>query len=160
MAWEPTNANDVRLTVSTVQRNDKGDVEGTTPIGRSDRGGDVASIVVDSFSIDSSGSLDPLHGLSNSEALGMSQGNIEHEFSFTVMGEYYELLESVRRRGQESEGDPRSVELEIVAQWQGYRTILNGAFVEEKNSSVSDGETAEHEFSGYALRRDPREGSE
>jgi len=153
MAWEPTNANDVRLTVSKVERGDDGSVEGTTEIGAS------TSIVVDSFSIDSSGSLDPLHGLSNSEALGISQGNVEHEFSFTVMGEYYDLLESVRRRGQNTEGDPRSVELQIVAQWQDYRTILSGSYIEEKNSSVSDGETAEHEFSGYALRRDPREGS-
>lgn len=154
MAWEPTNANDVRLTVSVIERGDDGSVSGTTEIGAS------TSIVVDQFSIDSSGSLDPLHGLSNSEALGMSQGNIEHEFSFTVMGEYYELLESIRRRGQGTEGDPRSVELRITAQWQEYRTILSGAYVEEKNSSVSDGETAEHEFSGYALRRDPRENSE
>lgn len=152
MAWEPTNANDVRLTVSVVNRNDDGSVSGTTELGAS------TSIVVDQFSIDSGGNLDPLHGLSNSEALGMSQGNIEHEFSFTVMGEYYELLEGVRRRGQNTEGDPRSVELKVTAQWQGYRTILSGAYVEEKNSSVSDGETAEHEFSGYALRRDPRQG--
>ena len=149
MAWEPTNANDVRLVVSEVIRNDEGKEQETQELGES------TSVVVDQFSIDSSGSLDPLHGLSNPEALGMSQGNIEHEFSFTVMGEYYELLRDLRRRGDNSSGDPRSVELRIKAEWQGYRTVLNGAFVEEKNSSVSDGETAEHEFSGYALRRDP-----
>ena len=149
MAWEPTNANDVRLVVSEVIRNDEGKEQETQELGES------TSVVVDQFSIDSSGSLDPLHGLSNPEALGMSQGNIEHEFSFTVMGEYYELLRDLRRRGDNSSGDPRSVELRIKAEWQGYRTVLNGAYVEEKNSSVSDGETAEHEFSGYALRRDP-----
>jgi len=149
MAWEPTNANDVRLVVSEVIRNDEGKEQETQELGES------TSVVVDQFSIDSSGSLDPLHGLSNPEALGMSQGNIEHEFSFTVMGEYYELLRDLRRRSDNSSGDPRSVELRIKAEWQGYRTVLNGAYVEEKNSSVSDGETAEHEFSGYALRRDP-----
>jgi len=160
MAWEPTNANDVRLLVEKVERGGGEDGPTTTPIVQSNRGGEnIASIVVDQFSIDSGGNLDPLHGLSNEEALGMSQGNIEHEFSFTVMGEYYELLANVRRDGGETGGDPRSVELKITAQWQGYRTILSGAFVEEKNSSVSDGETAEHEFSGYALRRDPRQSS-
>jgi len=150
MAWEPTNANDVRLTVSTIKRNDEGDAFEFPEIGSS------ASIVVDSFSIDSSGSLDPLFGLSNSEALGMSEGNVEHEFSFTVMGEHYDLLNDIVQDSAEELNGPRSVELQIVAHWQDYRTVLVPARVEERNSSVSDGETAEHEFSGYALRRDER----
>jgi hypothetical protein len=155
MTWEPTNANDVRLTVSVARRDDDGSNPRAGP-----ELGSSASIVVDSFSIDSSGSLDPLHGLSNSEALGISQGNIEHEFSFTVMGEYYDLIENIRRDVADDSDDPRSIELFIVVQWQEYRTVLEGAYMEETNSSVSDGETAEHEFSGYALRRDPRQNNE
>jgi len=152
MSWEPTNANDVRLTVSVARRDDDGNNPRAGPtLGAS------GSVVVDQFSIDSSGNLDPLHGLSNVQALGMSQGNIEHEFSFTVMGEYYNLLQNIRRDAAEDSDDPRSIELFIVARWQNYRTVLEGAYIEETNSSVSDGETAEHEFSGYALRRDPRQ---
>jgi len=153
MTWEPTNANDVRLTVSTIKRNDLGEAYEFPEIGSS------ASIVVDQFSIDSSGNLDPLHGLSNSEALGMSEGNIEHEFSFTVMGENYSLLNDIVQDSSDELGGTRSVELQIVIHWQNYRTVLVPARVEERNSSVSDGETAEHEFSGYALRRDDRQGS-
>jgi hypothetical protein len=157
MAWEPTNANDVRLTVSVARRDDDGSNPRAGPTLGASESGSAASIVVDQFSIDSSGNLDPLHGLSNVQALGMSQGNIEHEFSFTVMGEYYNLLQNIRRDAQDDSDDPRSIELFIVVQWQDYRTVLEGAYIEETNSSVSDGETAEHEFSGYALRRDPRQ---
>jgi len=153
MTWEPTNANDVRLTVSTIERNSEGAPSNFPEIGSS------ASIVVDQFSVDSSGSLDPLHGISNSEALGMSEGNIEHEFSFTVMGENYDLLNDMVQDSSDELNGTRSVELQIVVHWQNYRTVLVPARVEERNSSVSDGEAAEHEFSGYALRRDDRKSS-
>lgn len=149
MSWEPTNANDVRLTVYRVIRNDDGSVSETPEVAAS------ASIVVDEFSIDTTRNIDPLHGISNPEALGMSRGNVEHEFSFTVMGEYYELLNQINNQNSESGGVP--YELQIRAQYQEYRTVLFGAYIEENNHTVSDGSAAEHEFSGVARSRGDRQ---
>jgi len=146
MAWNPTNANDVRLIVNRVERDGNGNVQDTPEIGQS------TSIVVSEFNLDSSETLSGLHGISNPEALGISRGNKEHEFDFTVEGEYYELLRDV------AEDDGRAAELQIVAQYQEYRTVLEGAYIGEKSSGITDDEAASHEFGGMARKRDDREG--
>jgi len=149
MAWEPTNANDVRLTVSRVERDDSGSVTNTVSVAES------ASVVVDEFSIDTTKDQTLLHGISNYEALGRSLGNIEHEFSFTVMGEDYAILSEI---SETIDGNGPPSELQITVQYQGYRTVLTGAGIGEVGDTVSDGEAAEHEFAGMARKRRDKQG--
>jgi len=147
MAWNPTNANDVRLTIHSVTRNDEDGTVSETP-----EIGDSASIVVSEFNLDTAENLNGLHGISNPEALGITRGNQEHEFDFTVEGEYYDLLSDIITN------DGRAAELQIIVQYQQYRTVLNGAYIGDKSSGIADDEAASHEFGGMARTREDVEG--
>jgi hypothetical protein len=144
MTWEPTNANDVRLTVSQVERNDNGDREGTTTIAN------TAQIVVDDFSIDTDEDMSALSGITNVEGIGVSQGDVGHEFSFTVQGEDAELFAGL------ASDNGRAVELEIIATGDRYKDTLTKAYAGTRNYSGTSGDPTEFEVEGIALSRNPR----
>lgn len=142
MAWNPTNANDATLIVSRVLRDDSGTRTGTTELA------DTSAVVVDDFSIESDEDLESLSGIGNPEALGVSRGDIDHTFSFTIQGEDAELFE-----GLVSENG-RAVELEIIVKLEDYTDKLTGAYAGTRNLSGSSGDPVEFEVEGMATGRD------
>jgi hypothetical protein len=148
MVWNPTNANDVSLVVSQVERDENGTRTGATTIA------DTASIVVDEFSIDSDEDLEGLSGVGNPEALGISQGDVEHSFSFTVMGEDATLFQKL------ASDDGRAVELEIIVRMDDYKDKLTGARAGTRALSGSSGDATEFEVSGIATGRSPGDNTE
>lgn len=144
MPWNPTNTDDVTLVVSQVERDDTGARTGTTEIV------DTAAIVVDDFSIGTEEDLEGLSGIGNAEPLGISQGDIEHSFSFTVQGEDAELF-----TGLASGEEGRANELEIIVQAEDLRDKLTGAYAGTRNLTGSSGDPLEFEVEGMATGRDP-----
>jgi len=144
MVWYPTNANDVTLIVSQVQRDDTGTRTGTSELANTN------AITVDDFSIDTEEDMEGLSGIGNAEALGISKGDIEHSFSFTVQGEDAELF-----NGLASNDTGRAVELEIIVSMEDYKDKLTGAWAETRNVSGSSGDAVEYEAEGIATGRDP-----
>lgn len=142
MAWNPTNANDVELIVSRVERDDSGSRTGATTLA------DTSRIVVDEFSIESDEDLSGLSGVGNPEALGVSRGDVEHSFSFTVQGEDAELFKNL------ASDDGRANELEIIVRLQDYKDKLTGARAGTRNLSGSSGDAVEYEAGGIATGRD------
>jgi len=142
MAWTPTNANDVRLVVSRVERDETGTRTGTTQIAS------TAAIVVDDFSIDTEQDMDGLSGVGNFNPQGVSKGDLEHTFSFTVQGEDDELFGNLAA----TNGDAN--ELGIVIQMDAYRDKLAGAYAGTRSLSGSSGDATEYEVSGMARSRD------
>lgn len=141
MSWNPTNANDVRLVVSQVERDSSGSRTGTTEIAA------TASIVVDDFSIDSEQDMDALSGVGNFNPQGISLGDLEHTFSFTVQGEDAELFGAIAGANNSAE------ELEIIVQMEDYRDKLEGAYAGTRSLSGSSGDPTEYEVSGMARNR-------
>ena len=144
MTWNPTNTDDVTLIVSQVIRDDSGSRTGTTELANTN------AIVVDDFSIDTEEDLEALSGISNAEALGITRGDIEHNFSFTVQGEDAELF-----NGLASDDDGRAVELEIILRAEDYKDKLTGAYAGTRSVSGSSGDAMEYEAEGIATGRDP-----
>lgn len=143
MAWNPTNADDVTLIVSRVLRDDSGSRTGSTDIA------DTSAIVVDDFGIETSEDLEGLSGIGNAEALGISQGDIEHSFNFTVQGEDARLFNLLASE------DGRAAELEIIVKMEDYTDKLTGAYAGTRNLSGSSGDPVEFEVEGIATGRDP-----
>lgn len=146
MTWYPTNTDDVTLIVSEVLRDDSGSRTGSTEIAN------TSAIVVDDFSIETEEDMEALSGIGNAEALGISKGDIEHSFSFTVQGEDAELF-----NGLASNSDGRAVELEIVVKAEDYKDKLTGAWAGTRNVSGSSGDPLEFEAEGVATGRSPGE---
>lgn len=142
MAWNPTNADDVNLVVSEVTRDSSGSRTGTIRIAN------TSAVVVDDFSIETEEDLEALSGIGNWEALGISQGDVEHSFSFTIQGEDAEVFQSFA-------SDGRAVELEIRVQMDEYQDKLTGAYAGTRNLSGSSGDPTEYEVEGIAKGRDP-----
>lgn len=147
MTWNPTNANDVTLIISQVQRNDDG-----TRVGANDIGSTLA-IVVDDFSIDTAEDLEGLSGVGQRTPQGISRGDIEHEFSFTVQGEDADLFNGLTKKGDS--GNQTAAELEIIVKMEDYKDTLTGAFAGTRNLSGSSGDPMEYEASGMATGRNP-----
>lgn len=143
MTWYPTNANDVTLIVSEVERDDDGTRTGSTTIGTSN------AIVVDDFTIGTEEDLEGLSGIGNARALGISQGDIEDSFEFTVQGEDAELFQNL------AASNGRANELEIIVRMDDYRDKLTGAFAGTRELSGSSGDPVEYAVSGIATGRDP-----
>lgn len=141
MPWNPTNANDVTLRVTRIAED--GDEETLV---------DTGAIVVDEFSIESEEDLESLSGVGNIEALGISRGDVEHSFSFTVQGEDADLFQSLAT-GQTDADDTRSVELEILAMFDQVNIALDGAYAGTRNVSGSSGDAIELEVEGLATGR-------
>lgn len=141
MAWNPTNANDVTLIVSVVERDDSGARIGTAELVSTN------AVVVDDFSIETDEDLEGLSGVGNPEALGISRGDIEHTFNFTVQGEDTELMTEV------ANDEGRANELEILAKFESVNIVLEGAYAGTRNTSGSSGDPIDNEFEGMATGR-------
>lgn len=142
MAWNPTNADDVTLIVSRVIRDDSGTRTGTAELAN------TSAIVVDDFSLESDEDMEALSGVGNAEALGVSRGDVEHSFSFTVQGEDATLFSNIASE------DGRSVEMEIVLSAEDYTDKLTGAYAGTRTISGSSGDPIEFEVDGLATGRD------
>jgi hypothetical protein len=142
MTWNPTNANDVSLVVSEVNRDDSGTRNGVSEIGT------TSTVVVDDFSIGTEEDLTSLSGVGNPEALGISQGDVEHSFSFTIQGEDANLFSSLA-----SDSTGQATEIEIVVTLESYTTTLTGAYAGTRNLSGSSGDAVEYEVEGVAKSR-------
>lgn len=143
MTWYPTNANDVTLIVSEVIRDDDGNVDERTRIASS------ARIVVDDFTIGTDEDIEGLSGLGNARPLGVSQGDIEDTFEFTVQGEDADLFTSLA-----SDDDGRANELEIIVRMDDYRDKLTGCRAGTRELSGSSGDPVEYQVGGIATGRD------
>jgi hypothetical protein len=144
MTWYPTNTDDVTLIVSQVLRDDSGTRTGTAELAN------TSAVVVDDFSIDTEEDMEALSGVGNAEALGISKGDIEHNFSFTIQGEDAEVF-----NGLASNEDGRAVELEIIFVAEDYKDKLTGAYAGTRNVSGSSGDPLEFEAEGVATGRTP-----
>lgn len=144
MPWNPTNTDDVTLIVSEVLRDDTGARTGSTELAN------TSAIVVDDFSIETEEDMEGLSGIGNAEALGISKGDIEHSFSFTVQGEDADLF-----NGLASDDTGRAVELEIIVKMENYKDKLTGAYAGTRNVSGSSGDPIEFEAEGITTGRDP-----
>lgn len=144
MPWNPTNTDDVTLIVSQVIRDDSGSRTGSVELANTN------AIVVDDFSLDTEEDMEALSGIGNAEALGISRGDIEHNFSFTVQGEDADLF-----NGLASDENGRAVELEIILSAQDYKDKLTGAYAGTRSVSGSSGDAMEFEAEGIATGRDP-----
>lgn len=149
MTWNPTNADDVALVVSQVNRDSSGSRTGTSEIANTN------AIVVDDFSIETEEDLEVLTGVGNATADGqaaggVSKGDIEYSFSFTVQGEDAEVFNALV-----SDDTGRAVELEIVALFEDYKDKLVGAYAGTRNISGSNSDPTEFEVEGVATGRDP-----
>jgi hypothetical protein len=145
MTWNPTNANDVQLIVSRILRDELGSRTDEREIA------ETGSIVVDEFSIDSDEDLEGLSGIGNPEALGISRGDVEHSFSFTVQGEDAELFNELASL------NGRANELEILVRMEDYKDKLVQAYAGTRSLSGSSGDATEYEVEGIAVSRDPGE---
>jgi len=144
MTWNPTNTDDVTLIVSQVIRDEAGTRTGAAEMANTN------AIVVDDFSIDTEENMEALSGIGNAEALGISRGDIEHTFSFTVQGEDAALFNSLT-----SNEDSRAVELEIILRAEDYKDKLTGAYAGTRSVSGSSGDAMEYDAEGIATGRDP-----
>ena len=145
MPWNPTNTDDVTLTVSQVFRDESGTRDGAPR-----ELANTNAIVVDDFSIDTEEDLEALSGVGNAQALGISRGDIEHNFSFTVQGEDADLF-----NGLVSEEDGTAIELEIILRAQDYMDKLTGAYAGTRSLSGSSGDAIEFKVEGIATGREP-----
>jgi hypothetical protein len=146
MAWNPTNANDVTLIVSVVERDDTGSRTGTTQLAN------TASLVVDDFSLDTDENLEGLRGVGNRVPQGISRGDLEHQFSFTVQGEDADLLTGLTESST-SDANSTAKELEITAKFEQVNITLTGAYAGTRNVSGSSGDPIELEVEGMATKR-------
>lgn len=136
--WNPTNANDVTLRVTVVD--DEEDIL------------DSGAIVVDEFGIDTEEDLEGLTGVGNVNALGISRGDVEHSFNFTVQGEDADLFQNLAT-GEDENGDTRSNRLQLLAIFDTVQIELDGAYAGTRNVSGSSGDAIELEVEGIAMRR-------
>jgi hypothetical protein len=143
MTWYPTNADDVTLIVSEVIRNEDGSRSGSTEIANTN------AITVDDFTIGTEEDLTGLSGVGNANPLGVSQGDIEHSFDFTVQGEDAEVFNSL---AEDDSG--RAKELEIIAKAEDYKAKLVGAYAGTREFSGSSGDPVEYAAEGIATGRD------
>ena len=142
MTWYPTNANDVTLIVSVVNRDESGSRTGTTTLA------DTSAVSVSDFTLGTEEDLSGLGGIGNPEDLGISQGDIEHTFSFTVEGEDAEVF-----NGLASDEDGRAVELEIIVKMEDFKSKLTGAKAGTRELSASSGDPIEYDVEGMSTGR-------
>ncbi|AGF91199.1 hypothetical protein HAPG_00013 [Halorubrum phage GNf2] len=142
MTWYPTNANDVKLIVSVVNRDESGSRTGTTRLA------DTSAVSVSDFTLGTEEDLSGLGGIGNPEDLGISQGDIEHTFSFTVEGEDAEVF-----NGLASDEDGRAVELEIIVKMEDFKSKLTGAKAGTRELSASSGDPIEYDVEGMSTGR-------
>jgi len=143
MTWYPTNTDDVTLIVSEVSRNEDGSRAGSTEIAN------TSAITVDDFTIGTEEDMTALSGVGNATPLGISQGDVEHSFDFTVQGEDATLFNDLAENNS-----GRAKELEIIARAEDYKAKLVGAYAGTREFSGSSGDPVEFAVEGIATGRD------
>lgn len=134
-----TNANDVTLTVSAPTGGDA-DVNATAgPDGR---------LVVNDFSLTHSVDLTSHSGIGRNAPKGISIGDIEYEWEFTVQGEDVDLFTGI----VSDDGIP--LEINMTAYMRDTQVGITGAFTEEDAIEGTSGDVAEMTFSGMATGMD------
>lgn len=131
---EILNANQVDLVI----KSDAGDVEATN----------MARIVVDDFNFTFEEDNEPLSGVGNAKPVGITRGDMEYSFSFTVQGEDGELLETV------ATDDGRSRQIEFVATGDSFTVKMVGGFLTSLSYDGSSGDAVEWAAEGVASDAD------
>ena len=132
---EITNANDVRLVIKAAGEDD---------IGLTDR----ARIVVDDFNFTIEEDNEPLSGVGNQRPVGITRGDLEYTFSFTIQGEDGDLLQTIAtRRG-------RSREIEFVATGRAFVVKMMSGYLTSLTYDGSTGEAVEWAAEGVAMSAD------
>jgi hypothetical protein len=149
MSWNPTNANDVTLIVSVVERGESGSRSGPTELVN------TGAVVVDDFSIETEEDLEGLSGIGNRTPQGISKGDVDHTFSFTVQGEDGVLFQQIAE-GEDGSVDSgtQSRELELTARFESIDIELSGAWAGTRNISGSSGDAIEYEVEGMATNKE------
>lgn len=135
---EITNANDVRLVIKAA------DVSGEVAMT------DAARIVVDDFNFTIEEDNQPLSGVGNQNPVGITRGDIEHSFSFTLQGEDGDLLETVATQ------EGRSREIEFTATGRVFVVKMMSGYLTSLSYDGSTGEAVEWSVEGVAMRAEVR----
>jgi hypothetical protein len=144
--WTPTNADDVTLIIEAVDRS--GNTRNTSNILTGDEPVSGA-VVVDDFSISAEEDLEALSGVGQHKPKGISKGDIEYSFSFTVQGEHADLFNKL------ATADGTAQEMDIIVKMDTYQDKLISAYAGTRDVSASNGDPVEYEAEGIALDRDP-----
>jgi len=143
MTWYPTNANDVQLNISRVERDESGSRTGSTEVAS------TALVVVDEFNLDEEEDLEGLSGVGRRTPKGISKGDIEYSFDFTIQGEDAEVFEGI----VDTDNENTAQELEIVALFEELEIELAGVWAGTRNVSASSGDPTEMEVEGMATEK-------
>lgn len=133
---EITNANDVRLVVRAVG--------GGSNIGLTDR----ARIVVDDFNFTIDEENEALSGVGNHTPVGVTRGDVEYGYSFTIQGEDGDLLETI------ATSNGRSREIEFVATGRTFVVKMASGYLTSMSYDGSSGEAVEWSIEGIAVTAD------
>lgn len=135
---EITNANDVQLTV-TPRDGTRFDLTqaSETPTG--------ARIAVDNFNFTFTEDNQLVGGVGNHTPVGITRGNVEYEFSFTVMGEDGSMLGAVAL------DDGRAREIEFLAVTEQGTVKMTVGYLTSLSYDGSDGEAVEYSVEGVAV---------
>lgn len=139
--WNPTNANDVTIIVRQAQADATGGASIT----------ETGSAVVDDFSIDTEEDLESLSGVGNNVPQGISAGDIEYSFSFTLQGEDGDVVTGLVKN--DSGKALEAVALDIQALFDTVSITLEEAYAGTRNISGSSGDPTEMEVEGIAKRK-------
>lgn len=135
---EITNANDVRLVVRAVGVDDG--------IGLTDR----ARIVVDDFNFTIEEENEALSGVGNHTPVGVTRGDVEYTYSFTVQGEDGDLLQTI------ATSNGRSREIEFVATGRTFVVKMASGYLTSLSYDGNSGEAVEWAVDGLAVTADLR----
>lgn len=134
MAEIITNANDVDLVITHAS-------------GRTSSA--MSRVVADDFSLSRDADIELMSGVGNHLPTGISKGDVEFSFSFTLQGAYSEVMTGIA----EGDGMP-TICSSIMARDTntGYTHKLMTCVVETDTFSGTSGEATEMEVEGLAVR--------
>lgn len=129
---EITNANDVRLVVKTGQNGD---------LGLTDR----ARIVVDNFNFTVDEDNEGLSGVGNHTPVGVTRGDVEYSWSFSIQGEDGDLLRAIAL------DNGRSREIEFLAKGRSFTVKMGSGYLTSLSYDGDSGEAVEWSAEGMAV---------
>lgn len=138
---EIRNANEVSLTIKAVG------IDGSLYMT------DRARLVVDDFNFTISEDNQSLSGVGNHTPVGVTRGNVEYEFSFTLMGEDGELLSTIATE------NGRSREIEFTASTDSFVAKMMSGYLTSLSYDGSDNDAVEWSAEGIAVSADLHERS-
>jgi hypothetical protein len=136
-----TNANDVELIL------EKGDVRRGSSL-------EMGRVVVDEFSITKDEDITSQSGVGQRLPAGLSRGDIEHGFSFTMLGEDVSTFEMIANEDGESQifsFTARKTEDDGTVRWE---YSLDTCLASSEELSASSGDPMEYAVEGFAVRVD------